>query len=183
MGSTTFGYDKGEDRVWMSFNDDSPRIWLTRHMVSQLLGHMLGAFEVAAPGAMGGAPAATRVSLEHELALNELLPGEQALPMKMGSETRIESRRADYQLCTGLVATFDASRCRLQFGTAEGPRVLRMDRVGMHRWLRGLHLVTRHADWALQAPDWLTRSCLPAAVRALVEGAVPPAAPGAPGPG
>ena len=55
MGSTTFGYDQGEDRVWLSFNDHSPRLWFTRRLVSHLLGPMLGPFEAASPGGQGGA--------------------------------------------------------------------------------------------------------------------------------
>ena len=60
MGSSTFGYDKGEDRVWLSFNDNTPRLWFTRRLVSHLLGPMLHAFELAAPGSQGGADAGTR---------------------------------------------------------------------------------------------------------------------------
>lgn len=181
MGSSTFGYDKGEDRVWLSFNDDTPRLWFTRRLVSHLLGPMSHAFEAAAPGSQGGADASIRAGLEHEIALNELLPGERALPMKMGTETASASRDADYQLCTGLTATFDGGQCQLGFNTREGDRALRMGRVAMHRWLHGLYLVAQQADWALVVPGWLSRSCLPEAVRALVQDASthPPPEPGA----
>jgi hypothetical protein len=171
MGSSTFGYDKGEDRVWLSFNDDTPRLWFTRRLVSHLLGPMLQAFEEAAPGRQGGAAASTRAALEHEIALNELLPGERALPLKMGTETASAGRDADYQLCTGLKASFDGDRCRLGFNTTEGDRALHMGRVAMHRWLHGLYLVAQHAEWALVVPGWLSRSCLPQAVRDLVQDA------------
>lgn len=171
MVSSTFGYDKREDRVWLSFDDGTPRLWFTRRLVSHLLGPMLGPFEAASPGGQGGAQASTRVALEHELAMNELLPGERALPMKMGTESASESQNAEHELCTGLNASFDASQCHLRFSTVDGERSLQMGRVSMHRWLRGLHLVVQHAEWALPAPEWLTRSCLPEAVRSLVQGA------------
>jgi hypothetical protein len=181
MGSSTFGYDKGEDRVWLSFNDDTPRLWFTRRLVSHLLGPMLHAFEQAAPGSQGGGDACTRAGLEHEIALNELLPGERVSPLKMGSETASASRDADYQLCTGLKASFDGGQCRLRFNASEGDRSLAMGRVAMHRWLHGLYLVAQHANWALAVPEWLSRSCLPEAVRALVQNANtnPPPEPGA----
>lgn len=180
MGSSTFGYDQGEDRVWLSFDDDTPRLWLTRRLVSHLLGPMLKAFEEAAPGREGGASAGTRVALEREIALNEWLPGERALPMKLGTESARESRDAAYQLCRGLSASFSGSECRLRFKTEEGDRGLSMGRVAMHRWLHGLHLVTQHADWALPVPEWLSSSCLPESLRALVQGArqAPPPADG-----
>lgn len=168
MGSTTFGYDQGEDRLWLSFDDGTPRLWFTRRLASHMLGPMLRRFEEAAPGREGGAVASTRVALERELALNELLPGERRLPIKMGAEALNVSRLADYVLCTGLKASFDGAQCRLRFNTDQGRRVLNMDRVTMHRWLHGLHMVVQHADWALDVPEWLARSCLPEAMRALV---------------
>jgi len=177
MGSTTFGYDPGEDRVWLSFNDDTPRLWFTRRLVSHLLGPMLQAFEGAAPGRQGGARASTRVALEHEIALNELLPGERRLPIRMGSEAPGLSRDAEHEVCTGMTASFVADQCRLRFDTSEGRRELTMGRVAMHRWLHGLYLVAQHAHWALPVPEWLSRSCLPEAVRALVQAAPPPPAP------
>jgi hypothetical protein len=180
MGSTTFGYDPGEDRVWLSFNDDTPRLWFTRRLVSHLLGPMLHAFEQAAPGSQGGADASTRAGLEHDIALNEWLPGDRAVPLKVGSETASASRDADYLVCTGLKASFDAGQCQLRFDTSEAERSLTMGRVAMHRWVHGLHLVARHANWALTVPEWLSRSCLPEAVRALVQDAHanPPPEPG-----
>ena len=144
MVSSTFGYDKREDRVWLSFDDGTPRLWFTRRLVSHLLGPMLGPFEAASPGGQGGAQASTRVALEHELAMNELLPGERALPMKMGTESASESQNAEHELCTGLNASFDASQCHLRFSTVDGERSLQMGRVSMHRWLRGLHLLVQH---------------------------------------
>lgn len=173
MSSTTFGYDTSEDRIWMSFDDGSPRLWLTRRLVSHLLSPMLGAFESAAPGGEGGAPASVRVALEHELAMNELLPGEQSLPIRMGVASSAESQGIEHVLCVGLAATFDAGACSLRFNTADGERVLQMSRVAMHRWLRGLHLVMRHAEWGLPAPPWLARSCLPDALRSRILGGAP----------
>lgn len=180
MGSTTFGYDQSEDRVWMSFNDDTPRLWLTRRLLTHLLGPMLHPFEEAAPGAQGGASPAVRAELEHQLAINERMPGEQDVPMRIGLASAADACNAEHLLCTGLTASFDASHCRLEFATPEGPRVVQTGRVGMHRWLRGLHLVAQHAGWAVPTPAWLSQSRLPDAVRALVDGVVRPNASGPP---
>jgi hypothetical protein len=169
MGSTTFGYYQGEDRVWLSFNDHSPRLWFTRRLVSHLLGPMLLAFEAAAPGHQGGAKASTRAALEHEIALNELLPGERRLPIRQGREAPGLCGAGDPLVCTGVAASFVADHCLLHFDTGEGRRALTMGRVAMHRWLRGLHLVAQHANWCLDVPEWLSRSCLPEAVRVLVQ--------------
>ena len=180
MASTTFGYDKREDRVWLSFDDTTPRLWLTRRMVSHLLGPMLKPFEVASPGGQGGAQAGTRVALEHEIAMNESLPGETTAPLKMGTEAESDRPDTGYMLCTGLTASFDPQMCRLAFMTDEGERGLHINRIAMHRWLRALHMVMQHGEWGLSAPEWLTRSCLPQAMRTLVQDATSKSPPNVP---
>lgn len=177
MVSTTFGYDKQEDRLWMSFDDGTPRLWLTRRLVAHLMGPVLGALESSAPGAEGGADASTRVALEHELALGELQPGEERLPLKMGSEAARATADADYLLCLRIATRFDATHGVITFESADGQRQMAMGRVGLHRWLRGLYLVLAQADWNLPpVPEWLRRSLLPDGLRALVD-PPPPDAP------
>lgn len=177
MTSTTFGYDRHEDRVWMSFDDGEARLWLTRRLVVRLLGPMLAHFESTAPGALGGASPGVRVALEHGLALNEPLPGQRAAPMRMGSEAPAESARATYLMCMRVQARFDERDCRLSFACEEGERVLQLSRVGMHRWLRALYLVAEHGQWALQVLGWLRQSCLPEALQPLVDGSAGAALP------
>lgn len=182
MTSTTFGYDQHEDRVWMSFDDGQARLWLTRRLVARLLGPMLAHFESTAPGALGGASSGVRVALEHGLALNEPLPGQRAAPMRMGSEVPADSARAAYLMCLRVQAQFDERRCRLTFATEEGDRPLHLSRVGMHRWLRALHLVAEHGQWALEVPGWLRQSCLPEALQPVVDGTAGAALPPEDGP-
>jgi len=182
MTSTTFGYDRHEDRVWMSFDDGAARLWFTRRLVVRLLGPMLAHFESTAPGAQGGAASGVRVALEHGLALNEPLPGQRAAPMRVGSEAPAESARADYLMCRQVQAQFGDRQCRLAFATEDGERALKLSRVGMHRWLRALYLVVEHAQWAVEVPGWLRQSCLPEALRPLVDGAAGDAGPSGDGP-
>ena len=171
--STTFGYDRMEDRVWLSFNDGSPRVWLTRGLVKHLLGPMLASFERTAPGAQAGGSAQGRLLLEHRLAMDESLPGQRGAPMRMGSESSADSAQADYVMCTGVTARFDASRCSVHLVCRDAERVIRLSRTSMHRWLRGLRLVSEHAQWDIEVPDWLRQSVLPPALASLL---VPPPA-------
>jgi len=174
MTSTTMAYDAHQDRVWLSFNDDSPRLWLTRRLIEQLFSHGLSLLEKTTGGEQGGADAATRIALEHQLALNELLPGEQKLPIKMGQESPQQTQRETHVLCRGITMNFSDRNCELIFLLPEGQRKLAMSRVMMHRWLHGLNLAVRQARWALtRVPQWLNQSQLPAAIQALTEMPIP----------
>lgn len=175
MASTTLAYDAHEDRIWLSFNDDSPRLWLTRRLIEQVFNHGLKLLEQTTAGAQGGADAATRIALEHELALNELLPGEHRLPIKMGKESQSQTQRETHVLCTGVTMNFGPENCSFIFLLAQGRRELPMSRVMLHRWLHGLYLAVCQANWSLRnVPSWLSQSQLPQAVQALTQHPLPP---------
>ncbi len=174
MPSTTLAYDAHEDRIWLSFNDDGPRLWLTRRLIEQVFSHGLILLEQTTAGAQGGADASTRIALEHELSLNELLPGEQKLPIKMGKETQAQTQRESHVLCTGVTMNFGPENCSFIFLLDEGQRQLSMSRVMTHRWLHGLYLAVGQARWSLaHVPTWLSQSQLPASIQALTQKPLP----------
>lgn len=178
MGTTTFGYDAAQDRIWVRSSEPVRTVWLTRRMVAHLLGPVLQAFEAAVPGVEGGAPPATRAAIEHELALHETAPGQGAPVIRTGREAA-QPPSPDLHaqdLCTRILTTTGSRQVTLQLQTTGEPLVLQMGRRGMHLWLQGLVMVLRKADWNLPGPlpDWLRSGVLPPAVRALL----PPQAPG-----
>jgi hypothetical protein len=176
MLNTTFGYVDAQDRVWLSLGESTPRVWLTRRITLHLLGGMARQLELSTPGAVAGADAATRARIEHQLALHEDAdpdggaPGE--VPIRLGQEAREVTRGAEYLLCTGLQATFRPDgQCAVTLNLEDGSgRVLQFSRAGLHRWLRGLWVMARHAGWldAAEVPAWLCESMLPPALQAVV---------------
>lgn len=182
MFTTTFGYLDSEDRIWLSLGDETRRVWFTRRITAHLLVGMAHQLELSTPGAVAGADAPTRARIEHQLAFNEAgSPGEADgacdVPIRMGEESRAESRDASYVLCTGLQATLRSDGvCTVQLALEDGDDCeLQFNRAGLHRWLRGLWMAARHARWfdPVEVPVWLRESVLPPAIQAVLR---PPAA-------
>jgi len=177
LGTTTFGYDAVQDRIWMRCNAAQRTVWLTRRMVAHLLGPVLRAFEAAVPGVEGGAPPATRAAIEHDLALHETAPGQGAPVIRSGRVTgQPPPNLHALDLCIRIVTTTGARQVTLELQTTGEPLVLRLSRRGMHLWLQGLVMVQGKAGWDLAGPlpEWLKSGVLPPAVRALL----PPQSPG-----
>ena len=175
--STTFGYHAGEDRVWISCTAWPQRIWITRRMARGIVQLVATALEKAPPGApdADSRPPAERAAADHDASLNRVQPGEPARALQMGREASDAPELASAVLCTQVDLRDDGVQAVLAFHTSAGQRQLLLSRVGLHRWLRGLHIVLGTTDWADWAPlpDWLTRSYLPPALGALL--VVPPA--------
>jgi len=172
LGTTTFGYDAVQDRIWMRSNGTNRTVWLTRRMVSHLLGPVLKAFEAAVPGVQGGAPVATRAAIEHDLALHETAAGQGVPIIRTGREPvrpPSPNLQAD-DLCTRIMSTTGGRQVTLQLETTGETLVLKLSRRGMHLWLQGLVMVLHKADWNLPGPlpEWLGGGVLPPAVRALL---------------
>ena len=184
--STTFGYHAGEDRVWLACPAWPQRLWLTRRIVRQILGAVVQQIE-AGPAAEGDAAplaAAQRAAAEHEASLNQRQPGEPARALQTGREAVDARALADAVLCTRFALLRGASHIDLVFVTTAGERRLHLSRIGLHRWVHGLHMVLSHAQWQdwAPSPDWLTRSYLPPALQRLLQGHAPQAGPGADNP-
>jgi len=190
--TTTFGYDALQDRIWMRSHDLDQTVWLTRRMVSSMLGPLLKAFETATPGQQGGAPAAQRVAIEHRLALHEVAPGQP--PARLTASRVTPGANADPQLrlCQRIVTRSGSQSVLLRFETGAEPLELKLGRRGMHLWLRGLAMVLRQTQWGLPPlPDWLHEGVMPPVLQGLVDRAgqsappppesAPPASPASPG--
>lgn len=169
MGSTTFGYHRSEDRIWLSHSGWKERIWLTRRMTQMIL-RQLGL--LLEKQQQDTAPDAGRAAREHEAAINQPASGNK--PLQVGQERVAQAEIASYLLCTGLITLEMGPHIDLQLQTGAGVRTIRFDREGLHRWLHAFLLVLKQADWNLpDVPEWLSRSYLPAALRAIWEGPLP----------
>lgn len=175
MTTTTFGYDAQQDRIWMRAHDIDQTVWLTRRMVIVILGPMVKAFENATPGEQGGAPAPTRVALEHKLALHESVPGQPAPQIRAGRVPPSEDSDPQFRLCTRINAQTNNHSMVMTFDTATGPLELRLSRNGMHLWLRGLTMVVKQAQWGMPKtlPNWLDAGLMPPSIQALIDNPLP----------
>lgn len=171
LTTTTFGYSPQQDRIWMRVHQQETTIWLTRRMVLQIVGPLLDRFAQSTPGAQGGAPAATRAAIEHDLTLHEVAPGQAPAQIRAGREQ--PSPRSDPQehLCTRITTRTTAQLVELTFESAAGPLNVRLSRKGMHLWYRGLSMVLKQARWDLPKPlpEWLTSSVMPASLQSIVQ--------------
>ena len=113
--------------------------------------------------------ARARAASEHDAAINR--PTTTGLAMQTGRDTHQADAGSlvQYLLCTSAVVSAGSQEASLVFRTPEGERSILFNREGLHRWLRGLYLVLQHAGWNLpQPPEWVTRSYLPPALRAIL---------------
>lgn len=175
LTTTTFGFDAVQDRIWMRVHEVDQTVWLTRRMVTVILGPMLQAFENATPGEQGGAPAPARAALEHDLALHETAPGQAAAQIRAGRVPPSVDSDPQHRLCTRINAQANNQSMNMTFETDSGPLALQLSRKGMHLWLRGLSMVLKQAQWGMpQAlPQWLDAGLMPPAMRTLMDKPLP----------
>ena len=175
LTTTTFGFDATQDRIWMRVHELDQTIWLTRRMVTVILGPLVQAFENATPGAQGGAAAPARAALEHGLALHESAPGDAVAQIRAGQVPPSLDSDPQQGLCTRINARASDQDMVMTFETASGPMGLKLSRKGMHLWLRGLVMVLKQAQWGMpQAlPTWLDTGLLPPAIQALFDRSAP----------
>lgn len=175
--TTTFGYNAGEDRIWISCNAWPQRVWLTRRLTTQVLTEVAAALEQGASVAEGDTrPVAERVAAEHDDSLNKPRQGEQGGLLHMGRESPRAQALAAAALCTQFTLRRGETHTDLLFVTTAGERRLHLTRVGLHRWLHALHLVVSGTAWSTWTPmpQWLTRSYLPPALKSLLAFEPPP---------
>lgn len=175
MTTTTFGFDAEQDRIWMRVHETDQTIWLTRRMVTIILGPIVQAFEQATPGEQGGAAAPARAALEHQLSLHETVPGQAPPQIRAGRVQPTADGDLQFRLCTRLHAQASNQAMKLTFDSVSGPLVVQLSRKGMHLWLRGLSMVLKQAHWGLpQAlPQWLEAGLMPPAMQALMDKPLP----------
>lgn len=170
--STTFGYSRAEDRIWISCSAWPQRVWLTRRIAQAALQAGVRVIE-SGPAATGPQadplPPAERAAAAHDASLNRLRPGEPPV-LRTGREATDAPELERAVLCTRFMLLDTGSQAELVFSTRAGERRLRLGRTELHRWLHALQMVmapTRWHEWAAP-PDWLTRSYLPPALKALL---------------
>lgn len=169
MATTTFGYNPVEDRVWMSCSIwQEERLWITRQCAQHIMQTVCEVLEQSALGDPA-VDARARAASEHDAAINR--PTTTGLAMQTGRDTHQADAGSlvQYLLCTSAVVSAGSQEASLVFRTPEGERSILFNREGLHRWLRGLYLVLQHTGWNLpQPPEWVTRSYLPPALRAIL---------------
>ena len=169
MATTTFGYNPAEDRIWMSCSLwQGERLWITRHCAQNIRQAVCQVLEQSAPGDAQSSPG-DRAAAEHDAAINR--PTVTGPAMQTGRDTSQAEGAPSfvYLLCTSAMVSAGVQDASLSFQTRQGARDIAFDREGLHRWLRGLHMVLQHANWNLPTPpEWVTRSYLPAALQAIL---------------
>ncbi len=158
MTEITFGYSDSEDRVWLS-SSDGTRFWLTRRLLSGLLGPITELLEKTVPG--GDIPnalaPAQRVVLEHEEALADTPEGQPVI--EANKETRVAGAPAGRPpaLVTSVTVQGDSNRCALILTAGSAPSRIDLNRMDFHRLLTALYQTTVNARWGLGGlPGWLT---------------------------
>lgn len=172
MTHTTFGYDQEEDRLWLHYSDEHPRIWLTRRFAQGLIAPMAALVEQTTAGsAVTGLSTYEQVRMEHQLAVSETPSGEPHYPFRMSTENRNEHVAQGFTLCKMLGLRMEPSGCLLTMQTDEGEVNFGLSRYDMHLWLRAFRMALDAANWNLETtlPAWLTESVLPPAIKALLE--------------
>jgi hypothetical protein len=176
LTTTTFGYNTTQDRIWMRVHEQDITIWFTRRMVRSVLGPMLKVFEESTPGQQGGAAPRARASIEHQLSLHEVAPGQRPAQIRAGRESPSEESDPQERLCSRITTQATAQTVTLDFETEAGPLVLRLSRKGMHLWYRGLAMVLKQTQWDLPEPlpEWLQAGVTPPSLQALINRPLPP---------
>lgn len=159
----------------MRVHEQDQTVWLTRRMVGSILGPLIQAFENATPGEQGGAPAAARAAIEHELSLHEVAPGQVAPQIRAGRVAPSQDSDPQQHLCSRLTTHSNQQAVTMSFDTPAGPLVLKLSRKGMHLWLRGLTMVLKQVHWGLPQtlPPWLIAGVMPPVMQVLIQQPLP----------
>ena len=173
MGTSTFGFNAQEDRVWMSSSDWSERIWLTRRQSRSLIELLAQALQNTAQG--DDKPA--QMVREHDASINRPRNVQNGPVLQMGRDAVTAHQAASYVLCTRIVVATSqggSDNVSVTLGTSQKEWTLHFSREDLHRWLRALHMVIQQGDWQLpDMPDWLVRSYLPHALKAILTSPLP----------
>jgi hypothetical protein len=171
MSGTTFGYDALQDRVWLMYASEQPRVWITRHIAQGILSSLTPLVEQTAIG-FGNTPA-QRVQLEHKLAVTETPEGKQRYPFEVRHETREQRERHDdeYVLCKMLKAHVSPNGGKITLVTEESEVRFEFNRANLHLWLRAFRMILTEANWNLpqQLPTWLEEPLLPPSIQSLLD--------------
>ncbi len=176
MTQTTFGYDPEEDRLWLGFQDDQPRIWITRRFAKGLVGPMAELIErTATLTPLTGLAPHEQIRMEHRLAITESPQGEAQYPFQTHAEAREAHRAHDFVLCKVLKVHMEPQGCMIAMQTDDGEITFKLSRMDTHLWLRAFRMALDSTDWSLPAlPAWLTEPILPPSIQALLTQPISP---------
>lgn len=172
MGSSTFGYNTVEDRIWLSNSAWHSRLWLTRKHSKDLLRAITQLLQGAYTDAEETLPA-DAIEREHDDAINR--PSNVAgAALQMGRETATEQASIRFVLCTRIALIKSSDKFELILSASDTEYKMLFLREELHRFLRALYLILKQTDWQLpQPPQWLTRSYLPAALQEILQAPLP----------
>jgi hypothetical protein len=175
MSHTTFGYDLEQDRLWMMYADDQPRIWMTRHIAQGIVGALPTLIEQTAVGVANDMPA-KRAEMEHRMAVRETPDGG---TRQYPYQVRIESKESLYAqgfvLCKTLNAEINSGGGFIKFISDQGEIKFDFNRYDLHVWLRAFRMVVSDAKWNLNPalPTWLDEPLLPTSIQKLLSEPLP----------
>ena len=174
MSHTAFGYDAEQDRLWLLYDFEHPRIWITRRIAQAIVESVTKLVEQTAVGFSDSS--AIRVQMEHRLAVTETPDGQVHYPYKIQVESHDDLHEQGFTLCHGLGAQIHAGGGRMTFGTDESEVKFEFNRYDLHLWLRAFRMALTYAQWNLSPsfPAWLEEPLLPPAIQNLL-GQTPPA--------
>lgn len=176
MTQTTFGYDSEQDRLWMMYSDDQPRVWITRRIAQGIAGSLTQLIEQTAVGLSNDSPA-QRAESEHRMAVRETPDGGmRQYPYQVRTESKQDLHAQGFVLCNVLNAQIHSGGGHLTFSSEDGQVKFEFDRYDLHVWLRAFRMVVTEADWNLSPPlpAWLDSPLLPASIQKLLNQPLPP---------
>jgi hypothetical protein len=159
MSNITLGYSDSEDRVWLLLREDGLQMWLTRRLAAALLGRLVQLMEEQCPGGsavVNSLPAATRLALEHEAALEM---AQEEAERKTESETALaETPVANVvsQVVQSVDISVSSERVLLTWHAPGIAVPMNVNRVDGHKLMRAIAHRTRFAGWDFtHLPAWL----------------------------
>lgn len=175
MSNTTFGYDLEQDRLWMMYAEDQPRIWVTRHIAQGIAGALPQLIEQTTTGVTNDSPA-KRAEIEHRLAVRETPDGGvRQYPYQIKTESKESLYSQGFVLCTALNAQVNSGGGFIKFIFTQGDVKFDFNRYDLHVWLRAFRMVIKDAKWNLHPalPAWLDEPLLPSSIQKLLTDPLP----------
>lgn len=173
MSHTAFGYDSEQDRLWLLYDLEHPRIWITRRIAQAIAGSVTHLVEQTAAGFSNSS--AKRVQMEHRLAVTETPDGQAHYPYKIQVESHDDLHEQGFTLCRGLSAHINSGGGHIILGTDESEVKFEFNRYDLHLWLRAFRMALNDAHWNLSPgfPAWLEEPLLPSAIQNLLAQPLP----------
>ena len=175
MTQTTFGYDREEDRLWLSYHKEHPRIWITRNFAKGFIGPMAELVErTTTLNQLTGLAPAEQIRMEHRIAVQETPQGDAHYPFQTNQEDRATHRAQGFVLCKMLQLRVEPQGCTIKMKTDEGEINFGLSRYDTHLWLRAFRMALDNTNWDLPAlPAWLTEPVLPPSIQILLTSPLP----------